>query len=88
MGVLHRSGDRYHWMADTYPAEDVSLRSAAPDNVVIIDQSVPAGRVIGAYSAPTHTMPHRRRRATIDGPRSLALKRRPRTRRAGRFSIS
>jgi len=45
--VLHRSEDRYHWMADTYPAEDVSLRSAAPDNVVIIDQSVPGGRVIG-----------------------------------------
>ncbi len=45
--VLHRSEDRYHWMADTYPAEDVSLRSAAPDNVVIIDQSVSGGRVIG-----------------------------------------
>ena len=47
MKVLHNSGDRYHWMADTYPAEDVSLRSAAPDNVVIIDQSVPGGRIIG-----------------------------------------
>ncbi len=46
-GVLHRSGDRYHWMADTYPAEDVSLRSAAPDNVVIINQSIPGGRIIG-----------------------------------------
>ncbi len=46
-GVLHRSGGRYHWMADTYPAEEVSLRSAAPDNVVIIDQSVPGGRIIG-----------------------------------------
>ncbi|MCP4571965.1 MAG: DEAD/DEAH box helicase [bacterium] len=45
--VLHRSGDRYHWMTDTYPAEDVSLRSAAPENVVIIDQSRPGGRIIG-----------------------------------------
>ena len=45
--VLHRSEGRYHWMTDTYPAEDVSLRSAAPDNVVIIDQSRPGGRVIG-----------------------------------------
>ncbi len=45
--VLHRSGDRYHWMTDTYPAEDVSLRSAAPENVVIIDKSRPGGRVIG-----------------------------------------
>jgi len=46
-GILHLSGDRYHWMADTYPAEDVSLRSAAPDNVVIIDQSVRGGLIIG-----------------------------------------
>jgi len=45
--VLHASEGRYHWMADTYPAEDVSLRSAAPDNVVIVDGSVPGGRVIG-----------------------------------------
>ncbi|MFT5233426.1 MAG: DEAD/DEAH box helicase domain-containing protein [Candidatus Krumholzibacteriia bacterium] len=47
MKILHQSGDRYHWMADTYPAEDVSLRSAAPDNVVIIDGSVRGGRIIG-----------------------------------------
>ena len=46
-GVLHKGADRYHWMADTYPAEDVSLRSAAPDNVVIIDQSIVGGRIIG-----------------------------------------
>lgn len=46
-GVLHKGDDRYHWMADTYPAEEVSLRSAAPDNVVIIDQSIPGGRIIG-----------------------------------------
>ncbi len=45
--VLHRAEGRYHWMADTYPAEDVSLRAAAPDNVVIVDQSVPGHRVIG-----------------------------------------
>ncbi len=46
-GILHRSGDRFHWMADTYPAEDVSLRSAAPDNVVIIDKSIRGGLIIG-----------------------------------------
>ncbi len=45
--VLHKGRDRYHWMADTYPAEDVSLRSAAPDNVVIIDDDTAGGRVIG-----------------------------------------
>jgi DEAD/DEAH box helicase domain-containing protein len=36
-GLLHREGHRYHWMAEVYPAENVSLRSAAVDNVVIID---------------------------------------------------
>lgn len=46
-GVLHRADGRYHWMADTYPAEDVSLRSAAPDNVVIVDHSEARGQVIG-----------------------------------------
>ena len=45
--VLHVADGRYHWMTDTYPAEDVSLRSAAPDNVVIIDASTPGGRIIG-----------------------------------------
>lgn len=35
--VVSRSGDRWHWMADTYPAEDVSLRSAVIENVVIVD---------------------------------------------------
>ena len=51
--VLHRSGDRYHWMSDTYPAEDVSLRSAAPDNVVIIDRS---GSMLGDKIAAKETM--------------------------------
>lgn len=53
-GVLYRAEGRYHWVADTYPAEEVSLRTAAPDNVVIIDDSIPGGRVIGEmdlYSA-------------------------------------
>ena len=53
-GVLHRAEGRYHWVAETYPAEEVSLRAAAPDNVVIIDDAVPGGRVIGEmdlYSA-------------------------------------
>lgn len=33
--VLHRSQDRYFWMADTYPAQAVSLRSASADNVIL-----------------------------------------------------
>lgn len=44
--ILHLSGGRYYWMRESYPAEEVSLRSAAIDNVVIIDQGQGA-RVIG-----------------------------------------
>lgn len=47
-GVLVRTSDRWHWMSDRFPAHDISLRSASQENVVIIDQSVPADtRVIG-----------------------------------------
>jgi DEAD/DEAH box helicase domain-containing protein len=45
-GVLVRAGGRYHWMAEAFPAEGVSLRSAAIDNFVIIEQG-PKPRVIG-----------------------------------------
>jgi DEAD/DEAH box helicase domain-containing protein len=45
-GVLHRSGERWHWIADTYPAEDVSLRTGSIENVVIID-TTRENRVIG-----------------------------------------
>jgi DEAD/DEAH box helicase domain-containing protein len=34
-GELHRSGGRFYWMADGYPARDVSLRSASPEAVVL-----------------------------------------------------
>ena len=37
---------KFHWMTDAYPAEAVSLRSATPDNVVIID-TTHEDRVIG-----------------------------------------
>jgi len=32
---LHLSADKYFWMADSYPAAAVSLRSASPDNVLL-----------------------------------------------------
>lgn len=47
-GVLVRTSDRWHWMSDRFPAHDISLRSATQENVVIVDQSVPADtKVIG-----------------------------------------
>jgi len=52
--VLHESENKYHYSAESYPASDVSLRSASPENFVIMDQS-DHGRVIGEideFSAP------------------------------------
>ncbi|RMI25835.1 MAG: DUF1998 domain-containing protein, partial [Calditrichaeota bacterium] len=52
--VLRKTGGKYHWMSEIYPAEEVSLRSASPDNVVIID-TTEGERVIGEvdlFSAP------------------------------------
>ncbi|BBW96009.1 MULTISPECIES: DEAD/DEAH box helicase [Geobacillus] len=47
-GVLNERAGRWHWMSDAFPAHDVSLRSAAQENVVIIDRSETARpRVIG-----------------------------------------
>lgn len=46
--VLHRNGDKWYWMNDSFPAANISLRSASQENVVIIDQSFVANvRVIG-----------------------------------------
>lgn len=36
-GVVNRSRDRYHWSAESFPANHVSLRSVGWDNTVIID---------------------------------------------------
>jgi DEAD/DEAH box helicase domain-containing protein len=45
--VLHHEGDAWHYVAEAYPAEEVSLRSASTENVVIIDTTEPRPRVIG-----------------------------------------
>jgi DEAD/DEAH box helicase domain-containing protein len=58
-GILRKAGDRWHWMADTYPASEVSLRSASPENFVILDES-DHSRTIGEvdyFSAPVYIYP-------------------------------
>lgn len=53
--VLYHSEGRYHWMEDAYPAQEISLRSATRENVVIIDVGGPRPAVIGEvdrFSAP------------------------------------
>jgi DEAD/DEAH box helicase domain-containing protein len=52
--VLRKARNKWHWSADSYPAGDISLRTAAPGNVVILDTS-DHGRVIGEidyFAAP------------------------------------
>ncbi|WP_426453768.1 DEAD/DEAH box helicase [Paenibacillus sp. S-38] len=53
--ILHRVKDRWHWMEQSFPAHDISLRSAAQENFIIIDMTNGA-KVIGEvdrFSAPT-----------------------------------
>jgi len=44
--ILQKSGSRYYWMTESYPAEQVSLRTASTDNFVIIQQG-PVGNQPG-----------------------------------------
>jgi DEAD/DEAH box helicase domain-containing protein len=52
--LVKKSGDKYYYTSDIYPASEVSLRTAAPENFVIMDES-DNGRAIGEidqFSAP------------------------------------
>ncbi len=44
--VVHREGERWHWIADSYPANTVSLRAIAEGNFVVIDTTDGARNVI------------------------------------------
>src|SRR5438309_1693000 len=35
--VLHHAGSRWHWAAETYPADHISLRTVTSDNFLVID---------------------------------------------------
>ena len=53
--IVHRVKGRWYWMEQSFPANDISLRSAARENFVIIDVTN-GSRVIGEvdrFSAPT-----------------------------------
>lgn len=44
-GVLHARQGTWYWMADAYPAQDVTLAGGGPDNVLILDSAT--GKAIG-----------------------------------------
>ncbi len=46
-GVLRFTGNRWYWADRSYPAEGISLRTATPENVVIVDRTRGRNEVIG-----------------------------------------
>ncbi|HNR64944.1 MAG TPA: DEAD/DEAH box helicase [Atribacterota bacterium] len=55
-GIVHFTGNKWHWMSEAYPADEVSLRSASTENFAIIDLEEGESKVIGEVdreSAPT-----------------------------------
>ena len=56
-GQVRQAEDgRWYWASENFPASEISLRAAAPENVVIIDTGGARPRVIGEvdlFSAPT-----------------------------------
>ena len=50
-GEVQQAGDRWFWMSESYPAGEVSLRTASPDRVLIIRTS--DGETIGEMDRET-----------------------------------
>ena len=53
--IRRADDDRYYWSHENFPASDFSLRSGAPENVVIVDTSGDRHRVLGEvdlFAAP------------------------------------
>src|ERR687888_660665 len=47
-GQVRRAGDgKWYWSSENFPASEISLRTAAPENVVIIDTTPDRPRVLG-----------------------------------------
>jgi DEAD/DEAH box helicase domain-containing protein len=51
--VLHREGDRFYWSERSFPAEEISLRTATGGNFVIVDITDGKNKVIGEVDRPT-----------------------------------
>lgn len=45
--VVRHAGGMWHWSSENFPAENISLRTAAAENFAIIDTTAPTPRVIG-----------------------------------------
>jgi DEAD/DEAH box helicase domain-containing protein len=56
-GFIHRSGEKWHWTNDSYPADSISLRSVSSDNFVVVETTKDS-RIIGEvdYSSAFSTL--------------------------------
>ncbi|MDQ3930941.1 MAG: DEAD/DEAH box helicase [Chloroflexota bacterium] len=45
--VVRNAGGMWHWSSENFPAENISLRTAAAENFVIISNTEPTPRIIG-----------------------------------------
>ncbi len=50
--LLHRSGNCWHWVSDSYPADTVSLRAVTSDNILVVDIT-DNHRIIGEVDFPS-----------------------------------
>jgi DEAD/DEAH box helicase domain-containing protein len=55
-GVVRFTHNKWFWADRSYPAEGVSLRSAAPGNIVIVDTTKGKNEVIGEMDKPSAKM--------------------------------
>jgi len=51
--IVHDDGARWHYIAEAFPAEEISLRAASTENVVIIDGTDPQPQVVGEVDLPS-----------------------------------
>ena len=52
-GVIRHAGKKWYWADRSYPAENVSLRTSTPENVVIVDTTRGRDEVIGEMDMPS-----------------------------------
>lgn len=58
--VLHHAGGKWHWSADAYPADEVSLRNISTENFVVVDRTNHSNIIaeVDFRSAPTTIHQH------------------------------
>jgi DEAD/DEAH box helicase domain-containing protein len=52
-GVVRHAREKWYWADRSYPAENVSLRTSTPENVVIVDTTRGRDEVIGEMDMPS-----------------------------------